>query len=83
MLHALRSQWAPIFAHREVCPQAMSEIFSHAPPNAWDWSSIRLPTEQTILKIILASSDSGTGPDGIPNSAWTPRAFLGQLSYIT
>ena len=79
VLHALRDQWSPIFERREVCHQSISQLFAHVPLGSWDWSMVKLPTEESIHKVIMSNVDSGTGPDGIPNSAWKPLGKHGAL----
>ena len=77
VVNALRDEWSPMFSHRAVSQSSISQLLVHVPSGSWDWSSFRFPTENNILKTILATPDSGTGPDGIPNSAWIPLGIHG------
>ena len=75
-LQALASAWAPTFAARQIDhTRALTFLNSIDLPSVTD--KIEPPAPQDFLEYSSRQHDSGTGPDGLPYSAWTYAGFSG------
>ncbi len=73
---ALSEAWAPTFAHRQVDHSNALDFLNSINLPSID-ADIGPPAPQDFLEYSSRQRDSGTGPDGLPYSAWTSSGFAG------
>ncbi len=75
-LQALASAWAPTFAPKHTDHSAaISFLRTINLPSVGD--GIEPPAPQDLLEYASRQRDSGTGPDGLPYSAWSNSGYAG------